>query len=39
MPKYTIYEHIHVEIKEEKIYFLPFDQIKGFLERGDAELI
>lgn len=37
--KYTILGHIDIEIKEDNIYFLPFDQIKSFLEKGEAELI
>jgi hypothetical protein len=37
--KYTILGHIDIEIKENCIYFLPFEQIKAFLEKGEAELI
>lgn len=39
MTKYTILEHIDIEVKEDKIYFLPFDQVKYLLQRGEAELI
>ena len=28
-----------LEIKEDNIYYLPFDEIKDFLEKGDAELV
>jgi hypothetical protein len=38
-PKYTIYGHIDIEIKEDNIYFLQFDQVKHFLQKGEAELI
>jgi hypothetical protein len=27
------------EIKEDCIYYLPFDEVKDFLEKGDAELV
>jgi len=37
--KYTILEEIDIMIKEDNIYFLPFNQIKSFLEKGEAELI
>lgn len=39
IPKYTILEHIDIEVKEDKIYFLPFDQVKYLLKKGEAELI
>ena len=39
MPKYTVLEHIDIEVKEDKIYFLPFDQVKYMLKKGEAELI
>ena len=25
IPKYTVLEHIDIEVKEDKIYFLPYD--------------
>jgi len=28
-----------LEIKEDNIYYLPFDEVKNFLEKGDAELV
>ena len=37
--KYTVMGHIDIEIKDNSIYFLPFDQIKGIMEKGEAELI
>mmetsp|Transcript_17062 Transcript_17062/g.26344 ORF Transcript_17062/g.26344 Transcript_17062/m.26344 type:complete len:186 (-) Transcript_17062:30-587(-) len=37
--KHTVLECIDIELKEDNIYFLPFDQIKDFLERGEAELV
>ena len=27
------------EIKEDCIYYIPFDEVKEFLEKGDAELV
>ena len=39
IPKYTVLEHIDIEVKEDKIYFLPFDQIVVLLKRGEAELV
>ena len=37
--RHTILEHIDIEIKEDNIYFLPFEEVKGFCERGEAELV
>jgi len=31
--------HIDISIREDNIYFLPFNQIKQFLEKGEGELI
>jgi hypothetical protein len=31
--------YIDINIKEDKIYFMPFNEIKSFLEKGEAELI
>ena len=32
-------DYIDIAIKEDNIYYLPFDQIKNMLESGKAELI
>lgn len=39
MPKITILGHIDIQVKEDNIYFLPFEQIKNYLEKGQAQLI
>ena len=31
--------YIDIAIKEDNVYFLPFDQVKTMLEGGKAELI
>ena len=35
----TVMGHIDIQIKEDNIYYLPFDQVKGMMEQGQAELI
>merc|ERR1712196_296095 len=33
---HQVFGYIDIEIKEDCIYYLPFEQIKEFLERGQA---
>lgn len=36
---HQVFGYIDIEIKEDCIYYLPFEQIKEFLERGEAQLV
>lgn len=36
---HQFFGHIDIQLKEDNIYYLPFDQIKEFLEKGQAQLV
>lgn len=36
---HQVFGYIDIEIKEDCIYYLPFEQIREFLEKGQAQLV